>query len=250
MPPGVAATILLVVGLAGSSQAGSGAVATGPVRGVVALISASAPPDDIYNGQFCGGVLVGRDQVLTAAHCIVARNATTIDAVVGGDNLCRDLPIDGVRMRVADIAIHPSYDAGSGRFDLARLTLQAPLSDDWVRGVELQSLADEPAVAVGWGRASVAGVAPCRLARRPMRLVDEAECASRLKGVDRNFDSTSMICAVPAADHWRDPCSGDSGGPLIVGTDPNEGAVIGIVSWGRGCGDGPPGVYARTGMWP
>lgn len=150
---------------------------------------------------------------------------------------------------MTDVVIHPLYEAGSGRSDLARLTLQEPLSDDLVRAVGLQSRGDEPAVAVGWGRASVGGVAPCRLARRTMRVVDQAECASRLKGVDREFDSISMICAVPAADDWRDSCSGDSGGPLILGDDPNDGAVIGIVSWGQGCGGGPPGVYARASTW-
>ena len=47
-----------------------------------------------------------------------------------------------------------------------------------------------------------------------------------------------MICA--AVDGGgKDACEGDTGGPLVV-----NGILVGIVSWGIGCGQpGFPGVY-------
>lgn len=46
----------------------------------------------------------------------------------------------------------------------------------------------------------------------------------------------SMVCA---GAEGKDTCFGDSGGPLAV-----DGKLVGVVSFGLGCGDGKyPGVY-------
>ncbi len=250
---GVVAAILLVAGASSAPDAMEPGHA-GSVRGVVALISASAPADDIYNAQFCGGVLVGPDQVLTAAHCVIGRDTSSMDALVGADNLCRHAPIEGIRTGIVETRIHPRYEAKSGRYDLARLTLEGPLPADQVRAIGDLTPTSESAVVVGWGTGSLGGVAPCRLTHRVMTLIDPATCASRLAGEDRSFSGLSMLCASPGANDWRDSCAGDSGGPLIIGKDPHTGLVVGIVSWGRGCGGGAPGsmrarAFGRRPAW-
>lgn len=51
------------------------------------------------------------------------------------------------------------------------------------------------------------------------------------------------MCA--SSDEGKDACKGDSGGPLIkLGKTAAEDTVVGVVSWGVGCGR-YPGVYAR-----
>ena len=48
-----------------------------------------------------------------------------------------------------------------------------------------------------------------------------------------------MICA---GEDGKDSCQGDFGGPMID----SKGFMVGIVSWGRGCGEaGYPGVYTE-----
>ena len=221
----------------------------GSVGGMVALINASSPTNDIYNAQFCGGVVVELRLVLTAAHCVAMRSAASIDVVIGGDNLCRDRPIDGLRIRVSGVRIHPAYDAESARFDLAVLALAVDAPMGSVRDVASPPADGGTAVALGWGRGSPGGVPPCRLMRTELRLLPQPECAEQAGANDRPYDPESMLCAIPDQIPSEDTCSGDSGGPLVLGGDPGQGEVIGITSWGRGCGNQLPGVYARAESW-
>lgn len=52
----------------------------------------------------------------------------------------------------------------------------------------------------------------------------------------------NMICAGRLGIGGRDACSGDSGGPLVINN-----TLIGITSWGKGCGEPKfPGVWTRV----
>ncbi|CAK1545764.1 unnamed protein product [Leptosia nina] len=58
-------------------------------------------------------------------------------------------------------------------------------------------------------------------------------CAERYRQLLREDRVTSnMICAGVWDVGQKDPCSGDSGGPLYTG-----GIVVGIVSWGFHCAE-------------
>jgi trypsin len=67
----------------------------------------------------------------------------------------------------------------------------------------------------------------------------EAECAAYYGS---SYDPATMICAGIVGD-GKDTCQGDSGGPYIV-EENGRAELVGITSWGRGCGD--IGVCART----
>jgi secreted trypsin-like serine protease len=254
---GKAAALVAAVGLAGGlyvavralDTTSTGRTLVGrPVVGVVALINATSPADSIFNGQFCGGTLIAADRVLTAAHCVIGTTPSRIHAVVGADNLCRGHPIDGERIAVTSITRHPRYDSQSGRYDLAELILQSGVPG------EVRLLADqtEPVAgarltALGWGRMSTGGVPACRLMRVSLRLLSPTDCTDEVGSVGaRRYDTSSMVCAVPAGETGSDTCTGDSGGPLLIGDDLDQAALFGVTSWGRGCGTGLPGIYARA----
>lgn len=238
---GIAALTFSVWSSAGRREAGS------PVPGVAAVIDATAPSSDLFNAQFCGAVLVAPDIALTAAHCVSDREADRIHVVVGADNLCRTHPISGTRTEVQRIDVHPLYDADAGGHDLALLTLSRSFPHD-VRRVAPDQPPSGTATVLGWGRASSSGVPACRLMRVDLELLQADACTVSVPpDGSRRFDPETMLCAVPK-DDGADSCVGDSGGPLIDG-DINHGAILGIVSWGRGCSAGIPGVYARADLF-
>jgi secreted trypsin-like serine protease len=169
--------------------------------------------------------------------------------LLGADNLCRAAPIEGRRVLVKSVELDERFIAASNRFDLAALTLSDALPSQSARQVSLHhDVVDS--VALGWG-AAAAGAAPsCVLMATRLRILPDDECAVRVEPAGRQmFDPASMLCAVPSSAGGTDTCAGDSGGPLFEGTDYSTASVVGIVSWGRGCGGPWAGVYARASAW-
>jgi len=217
-----------------------------PVDGVAAMIHSATPIADLFPGQFCGGVLIADDSILTAAHCVAMKDPTGIDVVVGADNLCRGGPIAGERIRVIAVNLHPKYDPVTGEFDIAVLQL-AHAAAGRIHPVGTPPSAASQATAVGWGTSGQAGQIPCRLRSVQLALLSAPECHRELDThPGRAFDPSSMLCALPLNEYGDDTCAGDSGGPLLIGRSLDRAVAVGVVSWGYGCGRGVPGVYARA----
>ncbi|MFF0742322.1 S1 family peptidase [Streptomyces sp. NPDC004111] len=200
-------------------------------------------------GQFCGGVVVAPTKVVTAAHCL-GRDVLGVPLsevhdlkVIAGRGELRGQ--GGREIAVRGTWVNPSYDPLSNAGDVAVLTLSAALPERYaIRMAGPHSAAAEPgteAVVYGWGDTTGDGSYASSLRAARVRVLPDAACERAYPGnLDGTYEPATMLCAGdPEGGH--DACQGDSGGPLVA-----RGRLIGLVSWGSGCGQAEsPGVYTR-----
>ncbi|GGP98774.1 serine protease [Streptomyces roseolilacinus] len=254
---GVLAAVAAVVPLAAPSPAAAdsgvvgGRTANAPDTPWVVALSSRDRFGRTRAGQFCGGVVIAPTKVATAAHClredvlgVRVEELRDLKVIAGRSDLGGS---GGHEVAVKDMWINPAYDAGSNAGDAAVLTLAKALPRDYVIPV---APAGDPAYAAGtnatvygWGDTTGMGTYAHTLHVADVSVLPDADCARAYpagRGEARYLPAT-MLCA-GTREGGRDACQGDSGGPLIA-----RGKLIGLVSWGSGCGlPGSPGVYTRV----
>ncbi|MFJ3666403.1 trypsin-like serine protease [Streptomyces sp. NPDC090106] len=225
-----------------SSSTSSGTVDAKIIGGSTTTIT-SAPwmaqlwyyDDTTDTGFFCGGTVVSRTKILTAAHCVKGYDWANYGAIVTGTTNMPDASgnTDGTVTGALRQWSHPSYSSRTIDNDIAVITLSAPVTATPIRmttSTDTTSYkAGTSAKLYGWGRTSsttddVSDV----LKTATLPIQSDTTCANYY-GAD--FVKGHMVCAGTAASGSDDgttaSCNGDSGGPLVVG-----GRIVGVVSWG------------------
>ncbi|KAL0896045.1 hypothetical protein ABMA27_012026 [Loxostege sticticalis] len=191
----------------------------------------------LFNSHFCGGSILNKRWILTAAHCTVGQSTFLIRVTVGTNSLVSG----GQSYGVEKIIVHEAYDENLIANDVSLIKLAQDIEfNDRVQPISLPD-ADTPAGAdlllTGWGRTSYPGDLPNKLQMINLKALSVEACQSLFNGINPVFES--QICSLTKSGEGA--CHGDSGGPLV-----ESGKVVGIVSWGMPCARGFPDVYTRV----
>ncbi|KAJ8258103.1 hypothetical protein GJAV_G00193190 [Gymnothorax javanicus] len=196
-----------------------------------------------YNQHFCGGSLINKYWVLTAAHCNIGVERMMI--VAGDYSLGK---YEGTEQFIIPHLLipHPQYNERTNNADIMLIKLKAPVYlNKFVSTVPLprqDAMIEEGKLCQvsGWGLTSDSGgQIPSTLQTVRLPIISSERCNSS-QSFNGNITS-NMICA-GFSTGGKDACEGDSGGPLVC-----DGRVYGVVSWGNGCADAKyPGVYTAV----
>lgn len=248
-----ARTLVATLALAAAPLAAT-SLAAGPAEAIVGgsqveegkyafMASLQSRGSNGSEGHFCGGSVIAKRWVLTAAHCMEGETPKALQVAVGRTDL--EDTSRGQTLKVDRIVVHPKY-ADTGTYDAALVHVTARMR---VPKMRLNPLGNDtlesdgvPLTVTGWGTEFFGSpVIPSNMKEVDVQAVSDANCTTNRP---QGFQDATEVCAESLG---GDSCQGDSGGPLFGRLASGRRVQVGIVSYGLGCATPEfPGVYGEV----
>lgn len=197
--------------------------------------------EGINLNYLCGGSLISKNKIITAAHCLVSNPGNKIISYksliiyLGKHNLRQYTGETGVQTKeVSRMNINPLYNSSNFQGDIAILTLSSDIEfTNYVRPVctweesnSIEDIKGKEGVVAGWGLTEYDQTSE-ELKMASLPVVSTETCLRSYPKFYSEYLSDKAFCA--GFRNGTSPCNGDSGGGLVFKRN-NSWYLRGIVS--------------------